>query len=152
MPGQSGSHMDQRFCSDISRIADALTILATCAQAEEKRRERLETGGWGPVKDEMKPGFEGAALAGAVNTPGEYEAWRADNYLEGECSQEGCSNPVVAMIDYKRYCQDHIEVGFSQIGAAIKAAKAGFQYLEDAIQGITEVPDKVFGVDPKEGS
>lgn len=30
------------------------------------------------MNDEMKPGFDGAVLAGAVNTPEEYEAWKVE--------------------------------------------------------------------------
>jgi len=107
----TGSRDEQQMLADIHRAANALTTIATCMQAEEARKRRLETGGWAPVKNGEEVMF-----------------------LEGNCSYQNCANPVVAMIDFKRYCQEHIEVGFSQVGAAIAAAKAGFQYLEDAIQ------------------
>jgi hypothetical protein len=93
----------------IKQIAQSLDRIANCMEAEEKRKRREESGGFAPYKNE-------------------------DDYLKGECSSSLCTSPVVTIIDGKGWCKDHIEIGFTQIGAAIRAAKAGFQYLEDAIR------------------
>lgn len=41
-PGQPGSHMDQQFCADISRIARSLDRIAQVMEAAEKRARAQE--------------------------------------------------------------------------------------------------------------
>jgi len=52
----------------IEQIARSLDRIANCMEAQEKRRRE---------QDEYKPGFEGAALAGAINSAEDLEQWKA---------------------------------------------------------------------------
>jgi hypothetical protein len=65
---------DAKYYHDISAIAQALNRIANCMEAEEKRKRRMESGGWAPVREPE------------------------DFYLEGECSSSLCTSPVVVLI------------------------------------------------------
>lgn len=43
--------------------------------------------------------------------------------LGGPCSQKNCQEPVIAVINYRRYCSKHIDIGFEQINVVVKTAE-----------------------------
>jgi hypothetical protein len=63
----------------------------------------------------------------------EFQTWNQDE-LAGNCSHEGCLQPVIVAVNNARYCEKHMQEAFATLARARESIRIALYGMEQAVE------------------